>query len=359
VLLVGTCLALGSLLLTIINALTIKKPIKSRLAQAAPVSILIPMRNESINVLGVLSSVDLQNGLTNYEIITLNDGSTDNTETLISGYQFKANSLAIQGQVLPNGWLGKNFACHQLAGASNSKYLVFLDADVRLSPDAIHNSLNTLEVNGWDYISPYPAQIALTPLELLIQPLLQWSWFATVPLFIAQKFRLTSMAVANGQFFLVKRSAYMECGGHEAIKSEVIDDIELARLLLKSGFNGGVAEGSAIAKCRMYQNAKELVNGYRKSLWRAFRSPFGSLIAIALLTISSILPLIYGLTGSFLGWIGYLALVASRLITALRTKSRWESAFLHPLSIALLIALIFWSWIGKIRGELKWRDRKV
>ena len=128
-LLVGTCLALGSLLLTIINALTIKKPIKSRLAQAAPVSILIPMRNESINVLGVLSSVDLQNGLTNYEIITLNDGSTDNTETLISGYQFKANSLAIQGQVLPNGWLGKNFACHQLAGASNSKYLVFLDAD--------------------------------------------------------------------------------------------------------------------------------------------------------------------------------------------------------------------------------------
>jgi len=74
VLLVGTCLALGSLLLTIINALTIKKPIKSRLAQAAPVSILIPMRNESINVLGVLSSVDLQNGLTNYEIITLNDG---------------------------------------------------------------------------------------------------------------------------------------------------------------------------------------------------------------------------------------------------------------------------------------------
>ena len=128
-LLVGTCLALGSLLLTIINALTIKKPSKSRLALTVPVSVLIPMRNESSNVVGVLSSVDSQNGLTNYEIITLNDSSTDNTDTLISEYQFKSNSLAIQGQVLPNSWLGKNFACHQLAGASNSKYLVFLDAD--------------------------------------------------------------------------------------------------------------------------------------------------------------------------------------------------------------------------------------
>lgn len=109
----------------------------------------------------------------------------------------------------------------------------------------------------------------------------------------------------------------------------------------------------------MYRNANELVNGYRKSLWRAFGSPLGSLIAITFLTISSILPLIYGLAGSLLGWVGYLALVASRLITALRTKSRWESAFLHPLSIALLIALICWSWLGKIRGDLEWRDRKV
>ncbi|MSW15799.1 MAG: glycosyltransferase family 2 protein, partial [Actinobacteria bacterium] len=260
---------------------------------------------------------------------------------------------------LPLGWLGKNFACHQLSLASQSDYLVFIDADVRLSPSAIQSAIRTMQICNWDFISPYPAQIAITPIEQLIQPLLQWSWFATVPLYIAQKFRIRSMAVANGQFLIVSRAAYLKCGGHEAIKGEVIDDIELARLLLKSGFNGGVADGSAISNCRMYKSSAQLINGYRKSLWRAFGSPIGSIFAITLLTLSSIVPFIYALNGSILGWVGYMAITTSRLVTALKVKSRWETAFLHPLSIAALIALICWSWIGKMRGELKWRGRNV
>jgi len=359
VVLVGTLLALGSLFLTIVNAISIKKPSKFTVPLPASVSILIPMRNESANVNEILKSVDLQKNLESFEIITLNDSSTDNTSDLITKFNFNSRSIAIEGKTLPTGWLGKNYACHQLALASDAKYLVFIDADVRLSPSAISAAIKTMELNDWDYISPYPAQIAETPLELLIQPLLQWSWFATVPLSIAQRFRIPAMAVANGQFLIVKRTSYFISGGHEKIKNEVIDDIELARLLLKFGFKGGVAEGSAIASCRMYQSATELINGYRKSLWRAFGSPFGSIVAISLLTLSSIMPIIYAMSGSLIGWVGFLAIVTSRFITAFRTKSRWESALLHPLSVALLIALICWSWIGKIRGDLKWRDRKV
>ncbi|CAB4599383.1 MAG: glycosyltransferase [Actinobacteria bacterium] len=357
--LVGTLLALGSLFLTLVNSLSIKKPSKLSGVLNSSVSVLIPMRNESENVNGVLTSSNDQVGLSAFEIITLNDGSTDNTSELISNFKFNMQAKAINGETLPLGWLGKNFACHQLSLASQSDYLVFIDADVRLSPSAIQSAIRTMQICNWDFISPYPAQIAITPIEQLIQPLLQWSWFATVPLYIAQKFRIRSMAVANGQFLIVSRAAYLKCGGHEAIKGEVIDDIELARLLLKSGFNGGVADGSAISNCRMYKSSAQLINGYRKSLWRAFGSPIGSIFAITLLTLSSIVPFIYALNGSILGWVGYMAITTSRLVTALKVKSRWETAFLHPLSIAALIALICWSWIGKMRGELKWRGRNV
>lgn len=325
----------------------------------AKISILIPLRNESSNVSELLKSVDEQENLKSFEIITLNDGSTDNTRDLIANYKFSSPSKAMEGNSLPDGWLGKNYACHQLAMVSDAKFLVFIDADVRLSRSAICDAINTLVVNDWDYISPYPKQIAHTPLELLIQPLLQWSWFATVPLSIAQKFRIPAMAVANGQFLIVKRTSYLTAGGHEKIKNEVIDDIELARLLLRSGFKGGVAEGSSIAECHMYQSATELISGYRKSLWRAFGSPIGSLVAISLLSLSSIVPFVYAISGSLVGWIGFIAIVISRFIAAFRTKSRWETALLHPLSIVILIALICWSWVGKSRGDLKWRDRKV
>jgi len=122
----------------------------------------------------------------------------------------------------------------------------------------------------WEFVSPYPRQIAKTWIERLIQPLLQWSWLSSVPLRLAQRFRISSMTIANGQFFIVKRSAYEKVGGHASIKGEVLDDLRLARLLINHGFSGGVAEGSQVAECRMYETTSSLVQGYTKSLWNAF-----------------------------------------------------------------------------------------
>lgn len=331
----------------------VRKP--RTLAPAARVSILVPMRNEADNVTGVITGLLAQTELAEREIIVLNDHSTDHTATLLDSYPISV----LTGKNLPSGWLGKNFACYQLSQAAQGDFLVFVDADVRLTPTAVSAAIGEMERLNWDFASPYPRQIARTFLEVLIQPLLQWSWFATVPLRIAEKFHVSSMAVANGQFFIIRKTAYAKVGGHSAIKSDVLDDIALARTLLKSGFRGGVMEASDIASCRMYDNARDLINGYRKSLWRAFGSIWGSALAIGFLAISALAPWWFAFHGELIGWIGAGAGVLSRAIVAIRTRSRWHLALLHPLAIASLIALILWSWWGKVRGTLTWRERAI
>jgi glycosyltransferase involved in cell wall biosynthesis len=313
------------------------------------------VRNEASNIDGVIPDLVSQSQLAQCEVLVLNDHSTDDTAAKLSQYSVRT----LDGKDLPSGWLGKNFACHQLSEVATAEFLVFIDADVRLTHTAVSSAIAEMTRLKWDFASPYPKQQAKSVLEILIQPLLQWSWFATVPLRIAEEFRIPSMAVANGQFLIIRKSAYSAIGGHEAIKSDVIDDIAIARELLHAGFRGGVMDGSKIANCRMYENGRDLIEGYRKSLWRAFGSPIGSLVAIFILSSAALAPWLFALHGSILGWIGAISGVFSRFIVALKTRSRWESAFLHPISILLLIVLILWSWIGKARGTLTWRDRTI
>ena len=205
---------------------------------------------------------------------------------------------------------------------------------------------------GWDFISPYPRQIAGSFLEKLIQPLLQWSWLASVPLRLAEKFPNRSMTIANGQFFVVKRSAYEESGGHAAIPGEVLDDLELARLLVSKGFKGGVADGSAVASCRMYKSNSQLIDGYSKSLWKAFGGRTGTAVAILLLFFTGISPYLgIGAPASFI--------FLSRVLAAIKTRSNPVYAFLHPISIVILLYLITLSSARKSRGTLIWRGRTI
>ena len=319
------------------------------------VSILIPMRNEELNVHGVLDSMIGSTLVPNREILVLDDSSADLTATLSRKY---LEVKTITGTDLPKGWLGKTFACHQLVAYSSGEYLVFVDADVRLSSLAIASAISQMNLFGWDFISPYPKQIAVTFFERLIQPLLQWSWLSTVPLRFAEKVKFPSMVIANGQFMIIKRNAYLASGGHKEIRGEVLDDLELARLIVKKGFKGGVAIGSDIATCRMYQNGAELFAGYTKSLWSAFGSPLGSILASLFLFATGVLPFLLAISGYTAGWIGYFLVVLSRYVSALRTRSL-SAALLHPLAILVIIALISQSWYQKSTGKLMWRGRNV
>ena len=341
-------LSLLALIITISNLFFVRT-IKDRPVEVnRSIDLLIPMRNEARNVSGVLTSALASAGCKNLNIYVLNDNSEDDTEKLIE--KFRVNKIS--GRKLPQGWLGKNFACQQLAVSGSGEFLVFLDADVRLNPSAISAAISRQEELGWDFISPYPRQLAKTLTEKLIQPLLQWSWLASVPLRLAEIFPNRGMTIANGQFFIVKRKAYEAIGGHIAIKNEVLDDLELARLLIAKGFKGGVADGSKVASCRMYESSSELISGYTKSLWKAFGGIFVSLIAFTLLIGTGVAPLVF-LNSA------YLLIVLSRALTAIKTRSNPFFAILHPFSILLLTLLFLLSVIKHQRGTLEWRGRKV
>jgi hypothetical protein len=343
-----------ALALVIFNSLTIRVIKNSPTKVSGSVSVLIPMRNEEENVKGCLSSVLTQKGLDTLEVIAIDDGSTDNTSNEVKAFP---SVELISGEKLPDKWLGKLWACQQLAEKSSGDYLVFVDADVRLSDYAVANSIS--KMGNWDFISPYPRQLTAGFVQKIFQPLLQWSWLSSVPLLIAQKYSIKSMAVANGQFLIIKRDAYFKSGAHAGIKTEVLDDLMLARNLLKQGYKGGVAEASNIATCHMYKNKMELFKGYQKSLWKAFGSVPGTILAIALLIVTGILPIISTALGSTSGLAAFGLITLSRMISSLRTGSLPNSAIFHPLAILMLLGLILFSWYGKTTNTITWRDRTV
>ncbi len=322
------------------------------------VALLIPMRNEIANAESVLATAFAQVQLDNLKVRVIDDGSTDGTDEVLRKIKDKRFE-SISTTPLPEGWLGKNYALHQLASLSSEEFLVFIDADVRLEKSAIADSIALLKKQGWDYISPYPRQIARAPLAKLVQPLLQWSWFASLPLRLIERSKSKSTVVANGQFFIVRNKIYQRAGGHNAIKSEVLDDMELARSLRRTGGIGSVVDGSKIARCEMYQDSASLIAGYSKSQWRAFGGTIGALAAICMLFFSSIYPAISAMRGETWGLYGYLALVISRLLVAARTRSTIVSAPLHPIAIAVWIGLIIRSLVYKRSGQLQWRGRKI
>lgn len=293
-------------LITIFNFFSARSIRRLATPVSESVALLIPIRNEERNVRQVLASALAQIQIDNFRVRVLNDGSSDRTAEILTEVR-DLRFEEVPSQELPEGWLGKNHALQVLADNSYEEYLVFLDADVRLEKSAVADSITFMKSEGWDFISPYPRQFAKPLIAKIVQPLLQWSWFASLPLRLIERSRSTSTVVANGQFFIVRNELYKSAGGHRAIRSEVLDDIELARLLRKSGGIGSVVDGSKISSCEMYPDTRSLIEGYSKSQWRAFGGGFGALIVIAILFFSSIYPLLRSLQGQEWAIHGYLS----------------------------------------------------
>ena len=343
--------------ISVINFFSIRIPKRDEEVKKS-VTVLAPMRNEAENVPEFISALSSQMGVKQIKFIIINDGSTDKTaellDTVIDG---DSRFTVIESPGVRDGWLGKVSALHTGFEASSSEYIITLDADVRLAPNAIMRAITQLERLKLDFVSPYPRQIALTTSEKLIQPLLHWSWMCTIILRLAEKFPRRSTAVGNGQFFVVRTSALEKINGFSSVRNQILDDIELARSLIGAGCKGVVTEGSAIASTRMYASFDEIRQGYGKSLWKAFGGPLGTFIAISFIFITGILPIILIFKGYLVGWFSYLYIAFSREISAIRSRGNPLYAFLHPISSALLIYLICYSWVK--RGTIQWKGRTV
>jgi glycosyl transferase family 2 len=322
----------------------------------AAVSVLVPARDEADRISGCVRALVGQRGTR--EVLVLDDCSADTTAELATA----AGAHVVHGAAPPPGWLGKPWACAQLAEAADpaSEILVFVDADVVLADGAVAAAVRLLEGAGLDVVCPFPRQDARTLAERLVQPLLQWSWLTFLPLRVAERSRRPSLTAACGQFIVIRRSALARAGGFASIRGQVLDDLALVRAVKAAGGRGGVVDGTALARCRMYRGWGELRDGYAKSLWAALGPPAGAVGVLGGLCLAYLVPPIAALRGSRIGMLGYAAGVASRAVTARATGSRiWPDALAHPASVTLAAYLTVRSHIEHRRGRLQWKGRPV
>jgi hypothetical protein len=350
-----------------LNVTLLRRPPMPAPPLARPVTVVLPVRDEEEHVQDCLRALLVQEGVRDLRVVVVDDGSTDATAARVRAVGDPRVHLVTAGTPAP-GWLGKPSACaagvaaaEEAGRCGDDALLVFVDADVRLFPDALAGAAAVLDARELDLVSPWPRPLAETLPERLVQPLASWLWATTLPIRLAERSRRPSLAAANGQFLVVTAAGYRRAGGHAAVRGDVLEDIALLRAVKRAGGRGVPIDGSRLAACRMYDGWPALRDGYAKSLWAAVGgSPSGSLAAAAVLTAVWVIPAAAALRGSRVGALGYAAGVAGRAVVAARTGSRvWPDVLAHPASILLLDVLIVRSVTGRRRGTLTWRGRSV
>lgn len=359
------------LLITFSNLLYFKRPKSSGSIPVPPkVSILVPARNEEENIRSCVESLLLFD-YPNFDVLVLDDGSEDDTAKIVQELSDSGGRVSlIEGKLLPPGWLGKTWACHQLAQAATGDYLLFTDADTRHQPQALNAAVSTMIDEKIDFLTLFPKEEAVSWGEKLTIPIMGFSFLSIMPLALAYHVPLAGLSSANGQFMLFRKEAYKQIGGYKAIKGEVLDDFALAKRTKRARLKWRFLDGSRSLSCRMYKNSGEVFNGLGKNLF----SVFGYHSAIFLfiwywMGIAFIEPPIVAALG-FTGVVQYdklawLCLVNTALgftiwaIALTRFKFPWYLIFLYPLIIAMSIGLAVTSFMLAVSGKTSWKGRTL
>ena len=223
-------LALGILAITAVSNFIFFLHLKARQpAQEPKLSILIPARNEAA-VIGETVRDLLAQTCLNFELILLDDQSDDGTGRIAA--QAAGDDVRfrlVTGAPLPPGWLGKNWACHQLSQAAGGQWLLFADADVRWAPNALLALLSLAQTEQAELLTVWPTQQTESWAERLVVPLMSFAILCYLPILPVHFTHWPAFAAANGQCLLFRREAYDKVGGHTAVRNHVIEDVALAR----------------------------------------------------------------------------------------------------------------------------------
>ena len=326
------------------------------------VSVLIPARNEERVIAASLESVLASRGI-NFEVIVLDDASTDRTAEIVREIAARDPRVRLEfAPVLPHGWNGKQHACYALASLAQSNLLCFLDADVRLAPEALASMAVFLQRSGSDLVSGFPRQETETTLEWLLLPLIHFVLLSYLPLAGMRSMPAPGFAAGCGQFLMARREAYRLSGGHAEIRTTMHDGLLLPQLFRKHGFHTDIADLTHLATCRMYRSASEVWNGLAKNATEGMASPARILPFSFLLFCGQILPLLLALSlpgsGRALILVALAAAFVPRLISVWKYRQPLLSALLHPVGVLILLTIQWYALFRKIAGQqVTWKER--
>jgi len=342
------------------------------------VSVLVPARNEEAHIGACVASL-LAQDYPDLEVVVLNDHSTDRTGEILAGLTGAAARAAptrggqlrvLEGKDLPEGWLGKHWACHQLAEAASGELLLFTDADTRHGPASVRHGVAALHAEGADLLTALPFEETVTVAEQLIVPVIPWSILTFLPLELAYRTRSPAFSATIGQYMLFRASAYRATGGHAAVATDPVDDIALGRRIKAQGFRWRLADATRDVRCRMYQSAEQVFEGFSKNLFSAFGNRVLPFIGVWLwLEIVFLLPvavLVARLlrapvpnldTGIALA--GVAAGLASWGMSHLRFGFPARLVPLYPLTMLLALAIALRSVALVRRGRTTWKGRTL
>ncbi len=323
------------------------------------VSLLIPARDEEA-VIGRLLDCLQQLDYPDFEVIVCNDHSSDNTEEILNWFSGEDERIRwFLGEKLPADWLGKNFACHQLAQKATGEYFIFLDADVELSRDAISKAVACFQQKRLSLLSVFPQQRMVSLAEKITVPVMNWILQSLLPMVLVQTTRFPSLSAANGQFMMFDAESYRKYQWHLQVRDQNVEDIRLARLVKSEGLKMAVLLGNNDIFCHMYQHWDEAVLGFSRNIHEYFGGSRVVMFGFWLIVAGG--PFVVGmeLGGWFLGLFLILLVINRLLVAAASRQSLIRSVLLHPLQMFSFTAIVFYNIYRRIRKDTEWKGRKI
>ena len=325
------------------------------------ISIIVPARNEEANVPRLLASLVHQD-YPQYEIIVVDDASTDNTAVIVQTYtKDGVRLISIDGP--PEGWTGKNHACWIGAGYARYPWLLFVDADTELASCALRSTIQFAIKRDVDALSLFPQQRCETFWERLLLP------FAYQQYFVGTNARVNESdgpALANGQYFFIHRSAYERVNGHAANAGSIVDDAALAVSLKREGIVALACRGEGLVSVRMYTNLQQIANGFGKNIYPYLQqSPLTGIQTAVSTALASSVALLFvdarrekSYSLFFIAVLAYAAQVLSTLPWLKHFGIARRYALLTPFSALAFLAIAINSLLHTIVGHsVAWKGR--
>lgn len=324
------------------------------------VSVLIPARNEVANIQNLLADLQSQS-YTNIEVIVYNDLSTDATGKIVEQFVKTDNRFRlINGSGLPEGWLGKNNACHQLALQANGNYLLFLDADVRVEKSFVGQALAYMQHKKLNLLSFFPYQVLGSFGEAITVPVMQWILLSLLPLKLVLWSRRRSLSAANGQMMMFKAETYRKHRFHEIYRSNPVEDILIAREMKRLRYRISTLLGTpGDIRCRMYASGSDAIEGFSKNVCEFFGGNRNVMFSFAAITTLGPFLVMFFMPFPLVFTYFFSVIMARLFIADLSKQNVFKAVILFPYQqISFLQMVIRWEKNRK-RGTLIWKGRKI